>query len=90
MKQSALEKKTYRREVAFGVAMVMGLSVISTALTSHPTVEEISRSVFEDVDVSRHTALVTQANELLTADPDLAADPGQWEKELKRLAIGVK
>lgn len=90
MKQTKLEKKTYRRELTFGVVVLAGLAIGSSLLTRSPTISEISASVFEDIDPSRHDTLLTQANNLLTGNPDLIANPGRWEKELKRLATGLK
>lgn len=85
--QTKLQKKTFDREV---IALLMAFLVIaggSWMVLSKPSIDDISRDVFDGVPVEKREIFLSRANQLLTDNPSLVSSPRAWERELKRLVM---
>lgn len=89
-RQTPLERTTYRRELAFALSLLAVLVIGSFLLLKTPTVDEISRDIFDQVVPEKRERLLYQANALLTRQPELVSSPRQWKRELERLVLNVK
>lgn len=86
-KQTPLQRKVYNLELAVMITCLIAVIGLSWVVFNKPTIDDISRDVFDSVPIEKRDVFLNRANRLLTADPSLATDPDRWEYELTRLVM---
>lgn len=83
--QSSIERKTFNRELGFGIILLIILSVCSMVLTEKPAMEDVSRAFITKIPEELQANYIAMMNDLLASDPSLASDVTRWSHELHGL-----